>query len=123
MAGTAAAITDQKEDCYSERTNQLSPPATILVLATANLLKPAHEVTRRIHTAIWTAFLLGIAVSPAANIASAPTLGWQPILVAGWPPITLLLAVELLARQPKPRPGSRDCSKIGVSGPRRMVAE
>jgi hypothetical protein len=42
------------------------------------------------------AFLLGVAVSLAANIAAAPTLSWQPVLVAGWPPLALLLAVELV---------------------------
>jgi hypothetical protein len=30
-----------------------------------------------------------------------PELTWQPILVAGWPPVALLLAVELLARGPR----------------------
>lgn len=29
--------------------------------------------------------------------------GWQPVLVAGWPPVALLLAVELLAHRPRPR--------------------
>jgi hypothetical protein len=43
------------------------------------------------------AFGLGIAVSLAANVAAAPRLAWQPVLVAGWPPVALLLAVELLA--------------------------
>jgi hypothetical protein len=37
-----------------------------------------------------------VAVSLAANIAAAPTLSWQPVLVAGWPPLALLLAVELV---------------------------
>ncbi|MFL6144776.1 MAG: hypothetical protein ACJ72N_23295 [Labedaea sp.] len=44
-----------------------------------------------------------IAVSLAANIAAAPTLAWQPALVAGWPPIALLLAVELLAHRSRSR--------------------
>jgi hypothetical protein len=39
---------------------------------------------------------IGVAVSLAANIAAAPTLSWQPVLVAGWPPLALLLAVELV---------------------------
>jgi hypothetical protein len=42
-------------------------------------------------------------VSLAANIASASTLTWQPVLVAGWPPVALLLAVELLAHRPHHR--------------------
>jgi hypothetical protein len=36
-------------------------------------------------------------VSLAANITAAPRLTWQPVLVAGRPPIALLLAVELPA--------------------------
>jgi hypothetical protein len=47
--------------------------------------------------------VLGVVVSLAANIASAPSLGWQPVLVAGWPPVALLLAVELLAHRPRVR--------------------
>jgi hypothetical protein len=52
---------------------------------------------------IWLSFLLGIAVSLAANIAAAPTLAWQSILVAGWPPVALLLAAELLTHYHGPR--------------------
>ncbi|WP_235990387.1 hypothetical protein [Streptomyces ureilyticus] len=36
----------------------------------------------------------------AANIAAAPVLAWKPVLVAGWPPVALLLSVELLAHRP-----------------------
>jgi multisubunit Na+/H+ antiporter MnhB subunit len=52
---------------------------------------PDHA-SRRTRAVLWAAFILGIAVSLAANIAAAPNLGWQPILVAGWPPVALLLA-------------------------------
>jgi Protein of unknown function (DUF2637) len=75
----------------------------LLVLATAGLLKSGPHTTRRVRLAGWLAFGLGIGVSLAANIASAPTLGWQPVLVAGWPPVALLLAVELLAHRPRHR--------------------
>ncbi len=75
----------------------------LLVLATVGLLKSSHHTDRRIRLAAWLAFGLGIAVSLAANIASAPALAWQPVLVAGWPPVALLLAVELLAHGPKHR--------------------
>lgn len=34
---------------------------------------------------VWSAFLGCIAVSLASNIAAAPRLAWQPVLVAGWP--------------------------------------
>lgn len=75
----------------------------LLLLATVGLLKPSQLRTRRARGAIWAAFLLGIAVSLAANIAAAPDLGWKPVLVAGWPPVALLLSVELLVHRPVDR--------------------
>ena len=75
----------------------------LLLLATVGLLKPAAQQSRRMRTAVWLAFLGCIAVSLAANVAAAPRLAWQPILVAGWPPVALLLAVELLAHRARPR--------------------
>jgi hypothetical protein len=74
----------------------------LLVLATVGVLK-AEQLSRRGRIAVWLSFWLGIAVSLAANIAAAPELTWQPILVAGWPPVALLLAVELLAHGPRSR--------------------
>lgn len=74
----------------------------LLLLATVGLVKPGHQ-PRRMRVAVWSAFLGCIAVSLAANIAAAPTLAWQPVLVAGWPPIALLLAVELLAHRSRSR--------------------
>jgi hypothetical protein len=73
----------------------------LLLLATVGLLKASQQTSRRVRLAVWLAFLLGIAVSLAANIAAAPTLAWQPILVAGWPPVALLLAAELLTHHPQ----------------------
>lgn len=75
----------------------------LLLLATVGLLKSSHQTSRRVQLAAWLSFLLGIAVSLAANIAAAPTLAWQPILVAGWPPVALLLAAELLTHHPHRR--------------------
>lgn len=74
----------------------------LLVLATVGVLK-ADQLSRRGRIAVWVSFWLGIAVSLAANIAAAPTLAWKPVLVAGWPPVALLLAVELLAHGPRSR--------------------
>jgi hypothetical protein len=71
----------------------------LLLLATVGLLKPAAHQSRRMRIAVWLAFLGCIAVSLAANVAAAPRLAWQPVLVAGWPPVALLLAVELLAHR------------------------
>ncbi|MGP4048481.1 DUF2637 domain-containing protein [Streptomyces sp. 2A115] len=75
----------------------------LLLLATVGLLKPSGADTRRARGAVWSAFLLGIAVSLAANIAAAPALEWKPVLVAGWPPVALLLSVELLVHRPVDR--------------------
>jgi hypothetical protein len=72
----------------------------LLLLATVGLLKSDQQTSRRIRLAVRLSFLLGIAVSLAANIAAAPTLAWQPVLVAGWPPVALLLAAELLTHHP-----------------------
>ncbi|MFG2374397.1 DUF2637 domain-containing protein [Streptomyces sp. NPDC048504] len=75
----------------------------LLLLATVALLKPAAPHARRAKGAVWVAFLLGIAVSLAANIAAAPAPEWKPVLVAGWPPVALLLSVELLVHRPVDR--------------------
>jgi hypothetical protein len=77
----------------------------LLLLASTGLLRTGPHASRRTRAVLWAAFILGIAVSLAANIAAAPILGWQPILVAGWPPVALLLAVELLADHPTPTTG------------------
>jgi hypothetical protein len=47
---------------------------------------------------VWTALLLGLGASLAANVAAAdPTVAGR--LVAAWPPVALLLAYELLLQQ------------------------
>ncbi|WP_406462380.1 DUF2637 domain-containing protein [Streptomyces sp. NBC_01622] len=75
----------------------------LLLLAAVGLLKPVAPHTRRTRGVVWPAFLLGIAVSLAANIAAARALEWKPVLVAGWPPVALLLSVELLVHRPVDR--------------------
>ncbi|MFI6931276.1 DUF2637 domain-containing protein [Streptomyces sp. NPDC050287] len=57
----------------------------LLLLATVGLLKPSGVRTRRARGAVWSAFLLGIAVS-RANTAAAPALPWQPVLAAATGP-------------------------------------
>lgn len=86
----------------------------LLVLSTAGLLRDVRRTSRRARTFLWVAFAAGIVVSLAANIATAPSMAWAPILVAGWPPVALLLAVELLGhrrhrgeREPEPTQESR----------------
>jgi hypothetical protein len=88
----------------------------LLLLATVGLLKPTEPHTRWSRGAVWAAFLLGIAVSLAANVAAAPALEWKPVLVARWPPVALLLSVELLVHRP-------DDDMQGQSGRRRGYAE
>ncbi|WP_245607722.1 DUF2637 domain-containing protein [Streptomyces prunicolor] len=49
------------------------------LLATIGLPKPSGARTRRTRRArgaVWSAFLLGIAVSLAANVAAAPAVEW-----------------------------------------------
>jgi hypothetical protein len=84
----------------------------LLVLATVGVLR-AERLTRRGRIAVWLSFWLGIVVSLAANIAAAPELSWQPVLVAGWPPVALLLAVELLAHGPRSRERTEAASETG----------
>ncbi|MEU6353257.1 DUF2637 domain-containing protein [Streptomyces sp. NPDC047072] len=75
----------------------------LLLLATVGLLKHSESATRCARWAVRSAFLLGIVVSLAANVAAAPALQWKPVLVAGWPPVALLLSVELLVHRPVER--------------------
>lgn len=84
----------------------------LLLLATVGLLKSSERSSRRTRYVVRLAFFMGIAVSLAANVAAAPRPQWQPVLVAGWPPVALLLAVELLAHGP----GGRERSEsVGVA--------
>ena len=71
----------------------------LLVLSTAGLLRDPRRTNQRARVFLWAAFAAGIIVSLAANIAAAPSMSWAPILVAGWPPVALLLAVELLGHR------------------------
>ncbi|WP_324614059.1 DUF2637 domain-containing protein [Streptomyces sp. NRRL F-5122] len=89
---------------------------SLLLLATVGLLKPSGPRTRRARGAVWSAFLLGIGVSLAANFAAAPVLAWEPVLVAGWPPVALLLSVELLVHRPAERAedGARPLGAVAV---------
>ena len=68
----------------------------LVILASIGLLKNRSRPDLRARCATHLAFVLGIAVSLAANIAAAPSFAWQPIVVAGWPALALLLAVELV---------------------------
>lgn len=75
----------------------------LLVSATVGVLTSGQRTSHRHRIVVWASFWAGIAMSLTANIAAAPELTLQPILVAGWPPVALLLAVELLAHGPRSR--------------------
>jgi hypothetical protein len=69
----------------------------LLVLASLALLDPALRRTRPwVRVVVRVAFTTGVAVSLAANVAAADRFDWAGVLVAGWPPVALLLAVEIL---------------------------
>ncbi|MEU6356300.1 DUF2637 domain-containing protein [Streptomyces sp. NPDC047072] len=107
VAGVAAyaSYVHQREFALqggADRTSAALWPLSVdglLLLATVGVLKQPVARDRRTRLVVWAAFLLGIAVSLAANVAAAPALTWKPVLVAGWPPVALLLAVELLAHR------------------------
>jgi Protein of unknown function (DUF2637) len=107
VAGVAAYASYMHEREFAlqggaDRTSATLWPLSVdglLLPATVGVLKPSRGSDRRTRSVVWLAFLLGIAVSLAANIAAAPALAWKPVLVAGWPPVALLLAVELLAHR------------------------
>ncbi|WP_372448327.1 DUF2637 domain-containing protein [Kibdelosporangium banguiense] len=98
----------------------------LLVLASVGLLKTRHDDSSyRARVAAWSSFASGVLVSLAANIASAPSLEWQPVLVAGRPPVALLLAVELLAHRPQaqgqPEPRETDTEHVERAQPSNPV--
>jgi hypothetical protein len=66
--------------------------------ATVGVLTSSKRTSRRYRIVVWVSFWAGIAHGQHRR---CPELAWQPILVAGWPPVALLLAVELLARGPR----------------------
>jgi hypothetical protein len=120
VAGVAAYASYQHQRAFAVRGGADATSAGLwplsvdglLLLATAGLIAAGAHPRGRVRLAAWLAFGLGIGVSLAANIASAPTLAWQPVLVAGWPPVALLLAVELLAHG-RPRLSNLDTETTG----------
>ncbi|HEX5403952.1 MAG TPA: DUF2637 domain-containing protein [Pseudonocardiaceae bacterium] len=89
----------------------------LLVLSTAGLLRDGRGGTGRARYVLRATFAIGIIVSLAANIATAPSMAWAPILVAGWPPVALLLAVELVGHQrhrDAPDQAERDSSETNT---------
>jgi hypothetical protein len=86
--------------------------------ATAPPVGPWLVQLRRIRWAVRAALTLGVAASVAANV-----LGAQPSVVgraiAAWPPLALLLTVELISRVPVHRPGLarvRWTATAGIAG-------
>lgn len=73
---------------------------------------------RRGSVLAWSATLLGLAASLAANVAAADP-GVQGVLVAAWPPVALALAFELLirVRRREPVPQSEPLPEPVVEAP------
>jgi uncharacterized protein DUF2637 len=111
VAGVAAYASYQHQRGYAREGGSDAAGAVLwplsvdglLVLATVGVLTFSQQASRRYRIAVWVSFWAGIAMSLTANISAAPELTLQPILVAGWPPVALLLAVELLAHGPRSR--------------------
>ncbi|WP_435830462.1 DUF2637 domain-containing protein [Saccharopolyspora shandongensis] len=67
----------------------------LLLTATIELWK-THDHGAASQWKAWLSFMIGIALSLCANIASAPELNIFALAVAACPPLALLLSVELL---------------------------
>ncbi|WP_338595522.1 DUF2637 domain-containing protein [Saccharopolyspora sp. SCSIO 74807] len=67
----------------------------LLLTSTIELWK-THDRGAASRWKAWLSFMLGIALSLCANIASAPVLSTFALAVAACPPLALLLPVELL---------------------------
>jgi len=75
----------------------------LLTMATIELWKAGHRHQATGQWKAWLSFILGVALSLCANIASAPELNAFSIAVAACPPLALLLSVELLNQALKRR--------------------
>lgn len=96
------------------------------MLASLGMLKIGPGATRRARWTVRLSFWGGVIVSLVANIAVAPVLAWRPILVAGWPPLALLAAVELLTHRARPQVDNetgqtaRQNKTVGETSPARV---
>lgn len=88
--------------------NGQGPISWVLPIAVDGLMLVASMVLleRRGAVFAWTALLLGVVVSTAANIASADDTALARA-VSAWPPLFLLLSYELLLQLRNPRKGGR----------------
>jgi hypothetical protein len=69
----------------------------LVVLACVALLDPAVGRARPwVRFVVRAAFVTGVGMSLVANVAAADRFDWAGVAVAGWPPVALLLAVEIL---------------------------
>jgi hypothetical protein len=64
-----------------------------------------HKPVRGTRVVVWSAFVLGLGASVAANVAAAGD-GIGPRIAAGFAPVALLVAVEIIARMRKEDRGS-----------------
>ncbi|MEU0535652.1 DUF2637 domain-containing protein [Amycolatopsis tolypomycina] len=97
----------------------------LLILASLALLDPALVLARGwVRLVVRVAFAAGICVSLAANVAAAGGWSWAGVLVAGWPPVALLLSAEILIHSTHRDPGVGTCeSRIESPGQSRLLPD
>ncbi|MET8425236.1 DUF2637 domain-containing protein [Nocardia sp. NPDC004860] len=78
----------------------------MMTVATIELWQTRAGRHRRV---AWLAFLFGVGLSLCANLASAPLVSGLGLVVAGCPPLALLLSVELLNRALRQRRAESGC--------------
>jgi hypothetical protein len=127
VAGVAAYASYRHQRAFALEGGADVVGAALWPLSVDGLLKSRRGGGTRV--VAWVSFVCGVVVSMAANVASVPSLDWQPVLVAGWPPVALLLAVELLAYRPhawdqfKPgEPGAQSVEDAPSNGSKPVAA-
>ncbi|WP_308429714.1 DUF2637 domain-containing protein [Streptomyces flaveus] len=76
----------------------------LLLLATVGLLNSSRSEGRRVRTVVWLAFLLGIAVSLAANVAASSTVFVRAATADGHPDGAVEAWIRHLSEGPGPPP-------------------
>jgi len=89
----------------------------LLTTATVELWKTGHSRAGG-RWAAWLSFVFGICLSLCANVAAAPELSVFAVAIAAYPPLALLLAVELLNRALK-RHHAETASETGTETSKR----
>lgn len=105
VAGVAAYASYDHQQAFARSHGARDVPAAVwplsvdglVVLACVALLDPAVGRARPwVRFVVRAAFVTGVGMSLVANVAAADRWDWAGVAVAGWPPVALLLAVEIL---------------------------